>query len=83
MSHFVIGDVQGCFNQLDELLTRINFSHDNDQIIFAGDLVNRGKDSLRVLDFCVSNPGSVSAVLGNHDLYLMHLIESKGNDDCC
>lgn len=82
MSHFVIGDVQGCFNQLDELLTRINFSHDNDQIIFAGDLVNRGKDSLRVLDFCVSNPGSVSAVLGNHDLYLMHLIESKGYDDC-
>ena len=26
MSHFVIGDVQGCFNQLDELLTRINFA---------------------------------------------------------
>ena len=82
MSHFVIGDVQGCYEQLNDLLLVIDFCPDEDHIIFAGDMVNRGDDSLKVLDFCLSNPKSVSAVLGNHDLYLMYLIESKGNDDC-
>jgi|AOAMet1_03_M0_10_1038530.scaffolds.fasta_scaffold00847_4 bis(5'-nucleosyl)-tetraphosphatase (symmetrical) len=82
MSHFVIGDVQGCYEQLNELLSIIDFSPTKDHIIFAGDMVNRGNDSLKVLDFCLSNPNSVSAVLGNHDLYLMHLIESKGSDNC-
>ena len=67
MSHFVIGDVQGCYEQLNELLSIIDFSPTKDHIIFAGDMVNRGNDSLKVLDFCLSNPNSVSAVLGNHD----------------
>ena len=53
MAHYVIGDVQGCFEELLDLTKLIEFSSINDKLIFAGDLVNRGPQSLEVLDFCL------------------------------
>ena len=73
MAHYVVGDVQGCFKELEALLTKVDFDKNMDQLIFAGDLVNRVKDSHKVLEFCINNQKSVSAVLGNHDFYLMYL----------
>jgi bis(5'-nucleosyl)-tetraphosphatase (symmetrical) len=77
MAHYVIGDVQGCYQELMKLLIKIKFKPEEDRIIFAGDLVNRGKESLEVLEFCMQNKKSVKAVLGNHDFYLLYLIEHK------
>ena len=77
MAHYVIGDVQGCYQELMKLLIKIKFKPEEDKIIFAGDLVNRGKESLEVLEFCMQNKKSVKAVLGNHDFYLLYLIEHK------
>tara|TARA_B100000029_G_C17607584_1_gene967974 strand:+ start:7993 stop:8784 length:792 start_codon:yes stop_codon:yes gene_type:complete len=74
MSTYVIGDVHGCFNELRRLLEKINFKKDEDKIIFIGDLVNRGTQSLEVLDFCLQNRSSVTTVLGNHDLFLLKLM---------
>ena len=51
MAHYVVGDVQGCFKELEALMTEIDFDKNKDQLIFAGDLVNRGKDSHKVLEF--------------------------------
>ena len=80
MSHYVIGDVQGCFEELLDLTKLIKFSPINDKLIFAGDLVNRGPQSLEVLDFCLKNKNAVSGVLGNHDFYLMYLLQHGGKD---
>ncbi len=80
MAHYVIGDVQGCYQELVKLLAKIKFNSKEDKIIFAGDLVNRGKESLEVLEFCIQNKGSVKAVLGNHDFYLLYLIEHNKNN---
>ncbi len=49
MARWAIGDVQGCGEELDELLARIRFSAERDQLWFVGDLVNRGPHSLQVL----------------------------------
>ena len=75
MSHYVIGDVQGCYDELEKLCNKIKFNPNKDQLIFAGDLVNRGAKSLDVMKFCLRNKNSIRAVLGNHDFYLMYLIE--------
>ena len=80
MSHYVIGDVQGCYDELMLLCKKIKFNPKKDKLIFAGDLVNRGPKSLEVLNFCLENKKSIKAVLGNHDFYLLYLIEHKKNN---
>ncbi|MCO4759846.1 MAG: metallophosphoesterase, partial [Oceanospirillaceae bacterium] len=67
MSTYALGDIQGCFDQLLQLLERIEFS-ENDCLWIAGDLVNRGPKSLETLRFLKSLGSQVRIVLGNHDL---------------
>ena len=71
MTDYAIGDIQGCYAELNELLTAISFSPGNDTLWLAGDLVNRGPDSLAVLELLHSLGNSVKLVLGNHDLHFL------------
>jgi len=71
MATYAIGDIQGCFDELKELLTLIKFNSDHDQLWFCGDLVNRGPKSLETLRFIRSLEGNAISVLGNHDLHLL------------
>jgi len=71
MSTFVIGDVQGCYDELQLLLKKIDFSPSVDKLIFAGDIINKGPDSLKTINFIMSLGDSASMVLGNHEILFL------------
>ena len=72
MAVYAIGDVQGCLVALKALLAKIDYQPEEDQLWFAGDLINRGPESLETLRFIKSLPNTV-CVLGNHDIALFAL----------
>ncbi|MEN9391423.1 MAG: hypothetical protein RL017_721, partial [Pseudomonadota bacterium] len=71
MAHYAIGDIQGCYAEFIKLLNKIEFNSNLDTLYLVGDLVNRGPESLKVLQWVYKNQDSVIVVLGNHDIYLL------------
>ncbi|RJG03766.1 symmetrical bis(5'-nucleosyl)-tetraphosphatase [Noviherbaspirillum sedimenti] len=71
MSTYAIGDLQGCRPSLSLLLEKIEKESPQASLIFVGDLVNRGPQSLQTLHTIRSLGTRATALLGNHDLHLL------------
>ncbi len=77
MTDYAVGDIQGCLTPLLKLLAKVDFSPSRDCLWVAGDLVNRGPDSLDTLRFLQRLDGSTNIVLGNHDLHLLAIANTE------
>ncbi len=80
---YAVGDVQGCAPSLKALVKKLP---KKSKMIFLGDLVNRGPDSLGALRQLktLQESGRAECILGNHDLHLLAidagLRKTKGLD---
>jgi bis(5'-nucleosyl)-tetraphosphatase (symmetrical) len=68
---YLVGDVQGCAAALQRLLAEVGFSPSRDRIVVLGDLVNRGPQSLAVVQHLAGLGAAATCLLGNHDLHLI------------
>lgn len=71
MATYIIGDIHGCAEDLQRLLTKVKFDATIDTAIFVGDLINRGPDSIGVIKLIWGLGQSAQVVLGNHDITLI------------
>ncbi len=70
------GDVQGCADELGDLVARVEHAFGRDfELWLVGDVVNRGPASLRALQQlrALHDGGRAHVVLGNHDLSLLRV----------
>lgn len=69
MSTWVIGDVHGCYNAFQALIES-NFIKEEDKVILIGDIIDRGPDSVKMLDWAMQNVnhgGKYYMIRGNHE----------------
>lgn len=70
--HWVIGDLQGCRKSLEYLLDQPALRDEaHTQLLFAGDLINRGPDNIGVLERLDQLGERAQCVLGNHDIHFL------------
>lgn len=86
MKKFVIGDVHGNYEELMDLLDKINPDLRQDQLIYLGDYIDRGPQSYKVIRFLIdlqNKYGKEHVVLlrGNHEDMAIENIE-HGRIDC-
>lgn len=66
---YVVGDIHGQFSTLEALLTHIGFDSQRDRLFSMGDLIDRGPESNRAVEF-LEAPW-FHAILGNHEVMLL------------
>jgi bis(5'-nucleosyl)-tetraphosphatase (symmetrical) len=84
MSTYAIGDIQGCQARANDLIDKIRSRTSQARLLFAGDAVNRGPESLAMLRQIRALGDSAEMVLGNHDLHLLAVsigIRKPGRSD--
>ena len=64
----VVGDIHGCFDELMDLMEKINLG-DRDRVVSVGDLITKGPKNREVLEKFMTYP-RFSTVIVNHDLQL-------------
>ena len=81
----IIGDIHGEIDALRSLLTKLGVDLVQQTVqrplVFVGDLVDRGPDSVAVLDLVkgLVDRGQAQCILGNHEFNLLNQEEKEGN----
>jgi serine/threonine protein phosphatase 1 len=76
---FVVGDIHGSFSALEHLLSSVNFDQDCDRLFSVGDMIDRGLESHRFVEF-LNYPWFYS-IMGNHERMLLDSIEDASMRD--
>ena len=70
-----IGDIHGCYAELQELLAKVKFDKENDRLISLGDLMHKGCQSAEVIQFFMDLDCEV--IMGNHDYYFLQTLKGE------
>ncbi|HEX8184555.1 MAG TPA: metallophosphoesterase, partial [Blastocatellia bacterium] len=78
MATYVIGDIHGRPNLLDQLIKNVPWDIERDKIVFLGDLIDRGYNARRiverVMELAQANP-NVVVLRGNHEQMMLDCLD--------
>lgn len=66
---YIIGDIHGCFDDVQSILKQLNFDKSKDRLFSVGDLIDRGNNSEACLELTLEP--WFHSVLGNHEQMLI------------
>ena len=72
---YICADVHGHFSLLESYLRDVNFDYSTDRLFSLGDLIDRGDESARVLDY-LAQPWFY-AIMGNHEAMLLKAYDTN------
>lgn len=78
MRNFVIGDIHGEYQKLQDALDKANVDYENDKIIQLGDIVDRGVDPFKCVDILLKFK-NIIFIRGNHDQMFIEWLEDQRN----
>lgn len=81
MALYAIGDVHGCPRTLEALLDRLSLTED-DEVVFVGDYIDRGPDSMAVVErlLALRETHRCRFLRGNHEAFLLDYLAGRGAD---
>lgn len=71
-SIYIIGDVHGCYETLMALISKLP---KNATLVFTGDLIDRGPQSAKVVEFVKNN--NHLCILGNHEVFMINSLNQE------
>jgi len=74
---FIISDLHGCYDLLEEKIKEISFDFNNDRLFSVGDLIDRGPKSMMCLQLLVTP--WFHSVRGNHEQFLIDTVLHEDN----
>ena len=72
---FIVGDVHGNYKSLTSSLEKSGCDVNADTIIFVGDVVDRGKENAKVVNFIAEHKGNIHLICGNHEYQHRQLLK--------
>jgi serine/threonine protein phosphatase 1 len=79
----VISDIHGCYEPFIELLQLIQYTPREDRLIILGDLVDRGPQSLEVVEhvMTLAHEANVIVIRGNHDQRFVDVMSNEQSNE--
>lgn len=75
---YIISDLHGDLRKFKQMLKLISFDYNKDKLIINGDIMDRGKDDLKILEFITPYIGkSMELIIGNHEFFCMQYLKSE------
>ena len=71
----IISDEHGCLDELGSLLDLFDYRRAHGRLIFVGDLINRGSDSMRALKLIAKSKANY--VFGNNELLILKFLDTS------
>ena len=80
MAVYAVSDLHGQYDTFIRGLDKINFS-DDDELYMIGDAIDRGPDSIRILQY-IKDHDNMDLLIGNHEFMMLNSVDPNGRDKC-